>query len=35
MHNEGFSITEISNDVRVTVHGVNKIIMTIMHVMAL
>ena len=26
IYNEGFSVTEISNDVRVTVRGVNKII---------
>ena len=26
MYNEGFSVTDISNDVRVTVRGVNKII---------
>ena len=26
MYNEGFSVTDISNEARVTVHGVNKII---------
>ena len=26
MYNEGFSLTDISNDVKVTVRGVNKII---------
>ena len=26
MYNEGLSLTDISNDVKVTVHGVNKII---------
>ncbi len=26
MYNEGFSVTDISNDVRVTVRGVNKIV---------